>query len=130
MNATSQIQQPELFDVFRGDASVVDEREIAWLIARLKGSAQPRTAAEIVAEARGIERSQVKEGDKRRIRAIAAASEGEITGTDAGYQLTVEMTAEEFAKADTRQRHMARDIIGNCIKRRRVFHRRLATANR
>jgi hypothetical protein len=120
-------RQPELF---RGDASVVEPEELEWLIARLKGAARPRTAAEIVAEAKGIARDQVKEGEMRRIRSIVAASEGQITGTDAGYVLTVEMTAEEFSKADTRQRHMAREIVNACIKRRRVFFRQTNPANR
>lgn len=128
-NAAAAARQPELFD--RATATVT-AADIDWLIARLKGAPEPRSAARLWAETHGIAPSNVTEGQKRRVREIADAADPVVTGTSKGYQLTAEMAPEPFRAAQNRRWKMARETQRGCISRERYYHANAttSTANR
>lgn len=60
--------------------------------------------------------------DERTCRAIAAASEGHILGTNGGYVLTEQATPEEFDAANGRIYSQGRKMLRRAIQERRVRH--------
>lgn len=70
----------------RAPVPEVTPSEVAELIARLRGKGW-QTARDLGAE---------KESDKRQLRAIAEASEGQIISGQKGYKLTLEATLPEI----------------------------------
>lgn len=66
-----------------------------------------------------------KESDKRVLRAIAEASEGQIISGQKGYKLTVEATPEEIG-ATTWMKSQARKMWRRWIAIQRVAHRAIA----
>jgi hypothetical protein len=60
--------------------------------------------------------------DERTCRAIAAASEGHILGTNEGYVLTERADPEEFNKANGRIYSQGRKMLRRAIQERRVRH--------
>jgi hypothetical protein len=96
---------------FRAEAPEVTPSEVAELIARLRGHGW-QTARDLGAN---------KESDKRRLRAIAEASEGQIISGQKGYKLTLEATPadiESFAWL----RRQAKKNMGRWIRTIRVWH--------
>jgi hypothetical protein len=82
--ATNQSELP-LFHVEAKTANV------EWFVSLLAGR-DWITAAEILAEAG----REATETEKRKLRALADASEGRIIGHQKGYKLTTAMTQEEY----------------------------------
>jgi hypothetical protein len=64
---------------------------VEWFVTFLQGR-DWITAAEVLGECR----LEVTENNKRKLRALADASEGRICGHQKGYKLTRSMTAEEY----------------------------------
>lgn len=67
---------------------------------------------------------QPSESAKRRIRAIANASEGRILSYPGskGYRLTKEATVEEIATATAKLRHQANEMLQRALEIDRVYH--------
>lgn len=63
------------------------------------------------------------ESGRRRLRAIAKASKGEIIGGDEGYNLTRRVAASEFHESRARLAHMRDDLDQRLADLDRVFHR-------
>lgn len=103
-----------------GKSKNPSREEVAWFSGRLTGHGW-LTAAEVL-EGAGL---PVCEANRRRLRAIASASGGRIMsgpGTP-GYCLTLECTAESFARAETGMRHQIREMARRLVEVRRVFHK-------
>jgi hypothetical protein len=93
--------------------------EVAWFVDVLRGRDW------ITAEALLTELGQpVVETLKRRLRALAEASEGRISSGDEGYKLTVEMTAEEFGKFDRRLANQEAKMKARRVAAHIVFYSR------
>jgi hypothetical protein len=61
----------------------------------------------------------------RDCRAIAAASDGHILGTNAGYVLTERATPEEFSAANGRIYSQAKNMLRRAIRERKVRHQQV-----
>jgi hypothetical protein len=66
--------------------------------------------------------------DERTCRAIAAASDGHILGTNGGYVLTERATPEEFDAANGRIYSQAKNMMRRVIRERRVRHQLVGRA--
>lgn len=66
--------------------------------------------------------------DERTCRAIAAASDGHILGTNGGYVLTERATPEEFSAANGRIYSQARNMLRRAIRERNVRHQLIGRA--
>jgi len=81
-------EQPELnFDRLAGEGPEVSKFQVEEMIDALRGK-DWQTARDLGAR---------KESDKRVLRAIAEASEGQIISGQKGYKLTIEATVNEIA---------------------------------
>lgn len=72
--------------------------------------------------ARAIPGGQTESG-RRRLRALARASKGEIIGGDEGYNLTRRVGASEFHESRARLAKMRDDMSARISELDRVFHR-------
>ena len=93
--------------------------EVAWFVDVLRGR-DWITAEDLLTELN----QPVVESLKRRLRALAEASEGRVSSGDEGYKLTVEMTAEEFGKFDRRLANQEAKMKARRVAAHIVFHRR------
>jgi hypothetical protein len=104
---------------FRAEAPEVTPSEVAELIARLRGQGW-QTSRELGAE---------KESEKRQLRAIAEASEGQIISGQKGYKLTLEATPDEVAGTQW-LKNQGRKMVHRWIEIQRVYHAAAAGATR
>lgn len=96
----------------------VTPSEVAELISRLRGR-DWQTARDLGA---------AKESDKRRLRAIAEASEGQIISGQKGYKLTLESTPEEVAGGTRWLRNQGQKMIQRSVDIQRIYHAAAAGA--
>lgn len=110
--------QPELdFERLAGEGPVVEKFHVDTMIAALRGNGW-RTAKALGAR---------KEADKRVLRAIAEASEGQIISGQKGYKLTIEATLEEIS-GTAWLKSQGKKMIQRWIQIQRVAHPVLAGA--
>jgi hypothetical protein len=112
------ITQPELFAV-QPPVTGPSARDVAWFVDLLRGR-DWLTAEELLKELG----QPVVETLKRRLRALAEASEGRISSGDRGYKLTVEMTAEEFGEFDRRLAGQESKMKARRVAAQQVFYGR------
>ncbi len=97
-------------------APEVTPSEVAELITRLRAR-DWQTARELGAD---------KESDKRQLRAIAEASEGQIISGQKGYKLTLEATLPEIDHSAAWLRNQGEKMIQRSIDIQRVRHQHFA----
>jgi hypothetical protein len=100
---------------FRTKAQAVDAEAVADMMAFLRS----RSGWVLAKEFPGI----FTESDKRRLRAIAAASKGEIIGGQRGYNLTRRVGATEYHESRSGLAKMRDDLNQRMADLDRVFHR-------
>ncbi len=61
----------------------------------------------------------------RKVRAIAAASEGQIISGQLGYKLTLEATLEEVQHAEAWLHSQSKQMDQRALEIRRVYHRKI-----
>jgi len=114
----SRAAQPDLFDL-HPPVNAPAAFEVAWFVGVLRGRDW------ITAEALLTELGQpVHESLKRRLRALASASGGQVASSDRGYKLTTEMTADEFGEFDRRLAGQESEMKRRRLECARVFHSR------
>jgi hypothetical protein len=106
-------QQPELFRV------EPDDPNVEWLVRELAGM-DWLTAAEILRHAQ----RPVTDGNKRWLRALAAASKGRVAGGQRGYKLVEEMTVEEYHHWRDWMKSQADFMTARILEADKVFYRR------
>jgi hypothetical protein len=81
------------------------------------------TLAQSIAKSGGL-RYSASESDKRKVRAIANASDGRILSYPGskGYKLTREATVEEIQNATAKLRHQAGEMHQRALEIDRVYH--------
>lgn len=101
-----------------------DDPNVAWLIGALRARGDWMTAAELLQAAGKAE----TESNRRWLRALANASEGEIfSGPGSpGYKLTRDMTAEEYNHYRNATKHQADEMTARIVRTDRVFYARRA----
>lgn len=109
-------EQPELeFDRLPGKAPTVTATDVNELIEALFRTHDWMTAADL-----GFH----TENDKRKLRAIAAASGGHVISGQAGYRLHFEATADESRVSIGGLRTMRNGLDRRIIDAERVYHRK------
>lgn len=106
------------------EAPSIDPSEIARVCLLLEGAGW-LTAEDIAAHFFFLQSDQpVTESHKRRIRAIANASEGRILSYPGskGYKLTREATVIEIQTATAKLRHQAGEMHQRALEIDRVYH--------
>jgi hypothetical protein len=111
-------EQPELnFERLAGQGPIVEKFQVDEMIAALRGRGW-RTAKDLGAR---------KESDKRDLRAIAEASEGQIISGQKGYKLTIEATVTEIAETAW-LKSQGKKMIARWLAIQKVAHPILAGA--
>jgi hypothetical protein len=106
------MDQSELdFECLAGEGPIVSEFQVDTMIAALRGK-NWQTARALGAR---------KENDRRILRAIAEASEGQIISGQKGYKLTVEATLGEIAGTSW-LKNQGKKMIQRWIAIQRVAH--------
>lgn len=112
---TSQPELPLSTEV----TAPIGAREVDWFIAELRD--RDWVTADELLRGCGYEAT---EQAKRRLRALAAASEGQVCSGDRGYKLTVSMTADEFGQFDRRLASQETEMKRRRVEAQRVFYAR------
>jgi hypothetical protein len=100
-------------ELFAPKAPSVNARDVDWMMDELRGR-DWRTAADLGA---------ADEKAKRRLRAIARESKGEIISCGKGYRLTREVNHSEYFKCRARLKSFADDLIAHITELDLVWHR-------
>lgn len=98
-------------------AAPIGAMEVDWFIGELR-TRDWATAEELL---KGW-RLPVTEQAKRRLRALAESSAGQVCSGDRGYKLTVNMTAEEFGHFDRRLASQEARMKERRLASQRVFY--------
>lgn len=110
---------PRQLNLIPPPAPPVPEHEIRWLIDLLHGR-DWMTAADILTQIG----QPVVESTRRRIRALAAGSQGRIAGGQAGYKLVSEMTRDEYHHYRNWMTSQAAEMQRRVIESDRHFYAR------
>lgn len=108
-------EQSELnFDRLGGVGPIIEKFHVDEMVAALRSNGW-QTAKALGAR---------KEADKRILRAIAEASDGQIISGQKGYKLTLECTLEEVGQAGW-LKSQGKKMIQRWLAIQRVYHRAL-----
>lgn len=104
----------EQLELIHRTAPAVSAMDLDWMLGELRGKGW-RHAADLGAET---------EAAKRRLRAIAKASKGEIISGQLGYRLTREASQAEYFHARDWMNSQADEMKSRVVEIDNVWHRR------
>lgn len=103
-------------ELFRAEP---DDPNVEWLVDFLQGK-DWMTAGEIL---RQVQRPET-DGNKRRLRMLAAASKGRVAGGQRGYKRVEEMTVEEYNHWRNWMKSQSDEMTARILEADKVFYRR------
>lgn len=106
----------EQLELIHKPATAVSNMDLEWMLGELRGKGW-RHAADLGA---------ATEATKRRLRAIAKASKGEIISGQLGYRLTREASQPEYLHARDWMNSQADEMKSRVVEIDLVWHRRPA----